>query len=230
VLENKAYAAFAAQSTVEVLVTEEYDRALRDKNPLIRTYKAIDPYGDPVEYLHEFPGVTIEQLKSLSENQAILKFISPAGKIPFTAIVNPHTGDQMEGFVGVKTAKQFIAVVKKHVDALKKEHGPGVSRKVWNAVGETEVAVDVMLGDERIADALAALAKLDSSTARQPKSVRNRVEAIRETILEDAEKRLDVLAQKKNDSKARKEAMVLARALKGTPHGEKARAVADKLK
>ena len=77
VLESGPYAKFAAENTVEMLVTEEMDRALKDKNPLIKTYKDKDPYGDPVEYLEEFPGVTIEQLRSLSNSKAI-QFIGPA--------------------------------------------------------------------------------------------------------------------------------------------------------
>ena len=232
-LESAVYAKFAAKNTVEFLVTEEMDRALKDKNPLIRTYRATDPYGDPVEYLVEFPGVTIEQLRRVSNSKAV-QFISSAKRIPYSAVVDPHTGKQMEGFVGVRTPKEFIAIVRRHAKALKAKYGDGVERKVWNDLDKGGISVDLLLGSGRIADALGVYEVLARSAARHPKVIRNRVSAIHDTILADAEKRLGKIDSqvwdKRKRSALKKEVKQLARALQDTPLEKRALELLKKLK
>jgi len=232
VLENGHYAKFAAANTVEMLVTEEMDRALAAKSARIKTYKDSDPYGDPVEYLIHFPGVTIEQLRGLS-NSAAINYIASAKKIPYTAIIDPHTLKEMEGFTGVYRPDDLIKKVKKHANTLVNKHGKGVPRKVWNNVVESEIQIDMLLGQTKIVGAMGVYTALARETFRQPTSIRNRVSAAMDTILEDAEKRLKTIekeaAQGKKD-KLKREAARLARVLKDTPLKDKADALVQKLK
>lgn len=232
-LESSVYADFAEKHSVEFLVTEELDRALRDKNRLVRTYKATDPYGDPVEYLVEFPGVTIEQLQQLSNSKAV-RYISTSGKIPYTSIVDPHTGKELEGVVGVRSVKEFIALISKHKKMLEQRYGKGVPRKVWNGVVESEIQVDMLLAQNKIFDAMGVYNYMARQAVRQPPIIRNRVSAALDSILEDAGKRIPAIAKEANDKKKRpallKEAKLLARALKETPLEEKAAALVKKLK
>ncbi len=232
VLENGSYAKFAATNTVEMLVTEEMDRALADKSARIKTYKDSDPYGDPVEYLVRFPGVTIEQLRGLS-NSAAINYIAPGNKIPYTAIVDPHTLKEMEGFTGKYQPGDLMALVKKHTKTLVNKHGKGIPRKVWNDMIESEIQIDMLLGQTKIVDAMGVYTALARETFRLPTIIRNRVSAAMDTILEDAEKRLKTIekeaAQGKKD-KLRREASRLARVLTDTPLADKARALVQKLK
>lgn len=233
VLENGNYAKFAAANTVEMLVTEEMDRALAAKSPLIKTYKTKDPYGDPVDYLVHFPGVTIEQLRSLS-NSAAINYIAPAKKIPYTAIVDPHTLKEMEAFTGVYRPDDLIKKVKKQAKVLVNKHGKGVPRKVWNNIMESEIQIDMLLGQKKIVDAMGVYTALARETFQQPKIIRNRVAAAMDTILEDAEKRLKAIekeaASRKQRHSLKREVAQLARVLRDTPLADKAKALAKKLK
>ena len=232
VLENGSYAKFAAAHTVEMLVTEEMDRALAAKNPLIKTYKTKDPYGDAVDYLVHFPGVTIDQLRSLS-NSAAINYIAAAKKIPYTAIVDPHTLKEMEAFTGVYRPDDLIQKVKKQAKVLVDKHGKGVPRKVWNNITKSEIQIDMLLGQTKIVDAMGVYTALARRTFSQPKIILNRVSSAMDTILDDAEKRLQAIekeaaAGRKNRHK--REAGQLARALKDTPLAAKANALVKRLK
>lgn len=224
-LQSAVYAKFAAENTVEFLVTEELERALKEQSPLVRTYKAKDPYGDPVEYLVEFPGVTIDRLRRLSNSKAV-RYMSRAKRIPYTAVVDPHTGKELEGFFGLRTPEEFIAIIRRQAKVLKARHGAGVGRKVWRDLTEGEIQVDMLLGGGRIVDALAVHEMLARSAVRQPEVIRNRVSAIEESILDDARKRLEKIGSQVGDKGKRpalgKEVRRLARALQGTPLRDRA--------
>lgn len=228
VLESPVYAKFAAANTVEVVVTEEMGRALREKNPLIKTYRSRDPYGDEAEYLVKFPGLTIEDLRGLSNSKAV-RFISPSRRIPYTGIIDPHTGEQMEGFTGVHTVKEMISKITRHARALKSRYGKGIERSIWKSVTKSEIRIDVLLGDRKIFEANDVYEHLARETVRQPTAIRNRVEAARESILEDAGKRLEEIGKlvdnKKQRRKLARETGLLVRVLTGTPLEKKARAL-----
>ena len=237
VLESKTYSKFAAQNTVEMLVTEEIDRALSESSPLIKTYATTDSHGDPIEYLEKFPGVSIEQLKSLSKSKAV-QFISPSRQIPYTSIVNPHTGKEIEGFNGVYQVKELIAKVQQHTKRLKKTYGDGIPRKIWNSVSESVIQIDMLLGQGKVADAMGVYTAVARETVRQPKSIKNRVEAALEGILEDAEKKIASIAEaakantaaKKSNHKVQREAARLSRALSDTKLAEQARKMLSEIK
>ena len=141
VLQNKKYLRFSAKNAVEVISMEEIERAERERPKTIATYKAKDPYGDEVEYLVEFAGLTLENLKDLSNTQAILEFME-GGKIPYTAIVDPHSGKAMQAIKGEPTVSSLTKEIKKARAALEKQHGKGVPRDQWNKLRAAETECD----------------------------------------------------------------------------------------
>jgi len=218
VLQNRTYIRFAAKNTVEVISMEELDRAVERKEH-VATYTVKTPYGDEVEQLVEFPGLTIDQLRDLSNGPAI-RYME-GGRIPYTAIVDPHDLKELEGIRGTRTARELVAAVKRHAKALETRYGPGVDRKLWNLVSEGGIAVDVHLGKDDIVQAMAVYRHLGARTVRQPDSLQRRVEAIRDTIVAVAAKRLDAL-EKASGAEASRELAALARALRDTKLEERA--------
>ena len=222
VLQNKVYGKYARKCTVEVLTMEELDRAVAEESRHIRTYRDVDAYGDDVERLVEFPGLTIDQLEGLSNSDA-LNYMQ-GNRIPYTAIVDPHTGREMEGLRGVRQAKDLIAVIEKHRKALEAAHGKGLDRKLWRTLAEGLVQIDVQLGAGEIVKALAVHRELSRTAVRQPEVVQRRLRHAQQVILDDASKRLDALEKKPDATEVR----ALARALEGTPLEERARSLLKK--
>jgi len=214
VLQNKGYIRFASENTVEVISMEELDRAVEEEKYL-ETYTVKDPYGDEVQYLVRFPGLTVEQLRALSNGPA-LEYME-GGKIPYTAIVDPHTEKQMEGVRGQIAGGDLMDLVKKHRKALDAKYGKGIDRGLWNRIAEGAVQADLKLGDGRIAEAMGLWQHLAALTVRQPEVLQRKVEAVRETVLKTAAARLDALeAEGAGKASVRKELKELARALRDT--------------
>jgi len=230
VLQNKAYIKYSKQYTVEVIAMEETDRAVEAKSTHVRTYTVKDAYGDEVKMLVEFPGLTLEQIQDLS-NGAAIDFME-GGKIPYTAIVNPHNLKEMQAFKGTRTANDLIDAIKKHVTVLKRKYGEGVDRGLWNRVSEGEVQVDMKLAGGDIVGALEVWKHFAPMTARQHEALKNRVTAMKTSALEDAAKRLDAIAKLIADGKGRKvkrELRQLSRALSDTALAARANELAAKL-
>ena len=185
VLENGKYVRFSAANAVEVICMEEIDRAVSEKSQMIATYKVKDAYGDDVQYMKEFPGLTLEELQDLSATNAILQFMD-GNRIPYTAIVDPHSGKAIEAMKGKPTVKTLTAAIARARAVLEKAHGKGVDRKLWNEIGVAEVAVDLALGKEKYTEALkrhAVIAKKfakNLSGARGP--VKSRLDAMRASV------------------------------------------------
>jgi hypothetical protein len=222
VLENKIYGKYARDNTVEVISMEELDKAVAEESRHIRTYQDQDQYGDDVARLVEFPGLTIDQLEGLSNSDA-LNYMQ-GNRIPYTAIVDPHTLKEMEGLRGVRQAKELIEVIERHRKALEAAHGKGLDRKLWRKLTEGIVQIDVQLGAGEIVKALAVHRELSRMAVRQPEVVQRRLRHAQQVILDDAGKRLEELEKKPDVGEAR----ALARALEGTPLEERARALLKK--
>jgi hypothetical protein len=225
VCENKAYIRFSRDNCVEVMCMKDIDQALAEKPKRAETYKTTDAYGDEIECFVKFPGVTVQQMKDLHEGEALNYMQGPL--MPYTAVVDPHS---LEDLVGIKrgeasTAQSFIKVISGHVRALKKKYGPGIDRKLWDFVRQGQVEIDLLLGEEKISDALRLLREMEKRSARQPEVLVRKVNASRESVLADAGERLDALEKLLaggQSSKARRELKELAELLSGTPLGERA--------
>ena len=181
VLQNKKYIKFAAKNSVEVISMEEIEKAEREKAKTIATYRVKDAYGDDVDYLIEFAGLTLKQLKDLSNTQKILSFME-GGKIPYTAIVDPYTGKAIEAMKGKPTVATLTAAITRARKALEKEHGKGVPRAAWNKLGEAEIKCDLLLAESKKAEALALYRKTAALFKRPVAAVKSRLTAMRTAI------------------------------------------------
>ena len=222
VLQNKTYLKFAAQNTVEVICMEEIDKAERDKAATFKTYKTKDAYGDDVEYMVEFDGLTVDELKGLSNTDAIVAFMD-GNKIPYTAIVDPHTGKAIEAMKGKPTVKSLSAAVVRARKVLMKEHGAGIPRKQWNALAAAEVRIDLLSIEGKFAEALQVLTKAESSFKRPSDPIKSRLVVMREVLEKDIAKFVDACATlPKRDAKTRRELAAIAKALGDTPLAKRA--------
>jgi hypothetical protein len=213
VLQNKGYLKFAAQNTVEVICMEEIDKAERDKAATFKTYKTRDAYGDEVEYLVEFDGLTVEELKGLSNTDAVVAFMD-GGKIPYTAIVDPHTGRAIEAIKGKPTVKSLSAAVLRARKVLTEAHGEGVPRKRWEALAAAEVRVDLLSIAGKYAEAWELCTKTVDGFKRPPSILKTRLETMREVLHRDIVKYVDACEkQPKRDAATRKELAAVAKAL-----------------
>jgi len=218
VLQNKHYVKYANAHAVDVLAMEEMDRALEEKSPLVKTYKAKDAYGEQQTYLAEFAGLTVEELKELSTSSGALQYLHGT-RIPFTAIVDPHTGDEMFAWTGVKSAKDYVRIIGEQERVLLEKYGEGVDRKLWNEIGRTEVRIDLLMAAGKLVDAYAAFGKLAEKSARCPEAARSRMEAMRKVLDEDARRKLEEYERRIANGEAsevRSELETLAKALSGT--------------
>jgi len=217
VLQGGVYIKYAEGHTVEVICMEEIDRALRDENRLVRTFKVTDAYGDDVHQLAELPGLTVEDLKALYDSKAF-DYVK-GNRMPYTTIVDPHTLKEMDEFQGGYSAKDLIARVQKQYDRLKANHGEGLSRTVWRQAARAQIEIDLLLAEGKLAKALSVYRQLAKETLGAPKPLPGRVAASLEVILDDAGKRLDLIERRigaGESSKIKNELRTLQRALAGT--------------
>ena len=215
-LENKKYIRFSSANAVEVICMEEIDRAVSEKSHMIATYKAKDGYGDEIAYMNEFPGLTFKELQDLSTTNAIVAFMD-GNKIPYTAIVDPHSGKAIEAMKGKPTVKSLTAAIARARAQLEKEHGKGVDRKLWNEIGKSETAADIALGNEKYVDALKQHAAIAKKFPRARGPVKGRLDAMRASIEKDVSKYLDDLESKGDVSKKNAALKKLASALGDGP-------------
>jgi hypothetical protein len=110
------------------------------------------------------------------------------------------------------------------VKALKAKHGPGVDARTWEFVADAQVRVDLLLGEGKLAEAVALWQEMEQRTARSHETVRRKAEATRDVVLEDAARRLDEIEAQ--GAAGRAEAARLAKLLESTPLAERAAALA----
>ena len=127
---------------------EEIDRAVGEKNRLVRTLRLADAYGDEVEHLVELPGLTVDDLRSLRNSDA--EDYVKGNRMPYTTIVDPHTLKAMDEFQGGYSAKELMERVRRQFDKLKATHGAGLDRKVWRDAARAQVEIDLLLGEEKL--------------------------------------------------------------------------------
>ena len=106
VLQNKKYIKFADENTVEVIALGRLQEGIDKKDRKAETYE--DKKTGAV-YLVEFPGLTVEQMLALATSKA--GSYNNTGKIPYTAIVNPHNEEEMSYLPGGISGKQLMEAV-----------------------------------------------------------------------------------------------------------------------
>jgi len=219
VLQNKKYIKFAAENTVEVMALGRLDEGIQKNDRKAATYKA----KDGTEYLVEFPNLTVDDIKRMRSSKA--GSYNNTGKIPYTAIVDPHTLAEMENIKGGYSGKTLMEIVKVHQKTLAEEHGKSLSRKVLTKVRKQQAEIEKELEKESFSKALAAMAKLEKSVAKQPAALVEMVGKTKAGVIEACGKKLDALEAligRGAKGEAAKELGSLVRALKGTSLEERA--------
>jgi hypothetical protein len=228
VLKNKKYIAFADENTVEVISLQDLDKGMEKNDRRAATYKEKGANGQERECLVEWAGLTVEEINALHGSKA--GTYNNTGSIPYTAIVDPHTLEQMDkisGGYGAGTLMEMVTAARKE---LEKQHGKGVSRKSLNKVRDADREIREELDKGNLAKALADSAALEKKVAKESAAVVDLAGKTRATVLEAAGKQLDeieAMIARGEKAGAAKQLGPLARALKGTTLEERALALLE---
>jgi hypothetical protein len=216
VMCNKKYIDFAQDNTVEVIALQRLEEGIEKKDKKAQTYEA-KVGGKTVEYLCEFPGLTVAEMLALNSSKA--SSYNDTGGIPYTCLVNPHNLEQITSWKGGgASAGTIMDAVTEAKKALVKEHGKGVSRKDVKALSDAENAATARVEKADYAAALDALAKVASKAEKWPESLKTRLEAAKTKVVEEATKALDAIeaAKAEDAAKAKKDLAAISPKLRGT--------------
>lgn len=212
---------------------KDIEQALKEKPAHGKTYKTKDPYGDEIECFECCPGVTVKQMLLLHEGKPLEYMKGPL--MPYTAVVDPHSLADLGGIQRgeATSADAFIAVISKHAKALEEKHGKGVDAKLWEWLLDAQTRLDLLLGEEKLPDALALVEEMQKRTAREHEAAKRKAAAAREAVMSDAAALLDELEARiegGRGAEARADALRLAKLLKGTDLADRASAIEAKTK
>ncbi len=223
VMCNKKYIDFANENTVEVISLDRLGEGIDKKDKKAETYEAkVD--GQVVNYLVEFPGLTVDDMKALRDSKA--SSYNNSGGIPYTCLVNPHTLEEITSWKGgsasAGTIQEAIVEAKK---ALVKEHGKGASRKDVKALAEAAKDADTKAKKGEFAAAIEALAKLNAKSEKWADCLKDELKADKQKVIDAAQAALDKIAETKatDAEKAKKDLAALSPKLRGTGLEEKAK-------
>lgn len=189
VLQNDDYIEFAEENTVEVMALGRLQEGVEKGDRKAEQYDAEDENGQPVKYMVEFPNLTLEEMYALDRSKA--GTYNQTGKIPYTAIVNPHTEEEMKGLSGGQSAKGLMEIVSELKKKLEAEHGPSLSRKDVRAVEECKKECNALLADKGAGKALAQLAKDAKKLEKKGERIAAMVEEYLKELLAKAGEELD---------------------------------------
>jgi len=230
VLQNKKYIKFADDNTVEVMVLSRLDEGIEKEDKRAATYKGKDENGNEIELLVGYPNLTVEDIKGMLSTKA--GSYNNTGKIPYTAIVNPHTLEEMENIKGGYGAGTLVDLVKEKKKELEKEHGKSISRKDLEKVKKSSAEIHEMIDAGDLTRALSDCAKLEKSVAKSPAllEMAGKVAADVQTACAKQLDELEAQIARGETKDAAKELGPLARALKGTPLEERANTLLEQTK
>lgn len=215
---DKAYIEFAFENTVEVLSLDRLQEGVDKKEERAATYDAKEG-GKPVKYLVEFPGLTIDDVLALRGSKA--SSYNKSGGLPYTALIDPFTEDELKNWKGGGIAtSEIMDAVQAARTTLQKAHGKGKPRPELKILGDAEAtsAAKVKAGD--FAGALDAFA---TATKKADKDgwatlLKDRITKGREAAIAAAAEALDKIeADKATDPvKAKKDLAMMMSRLRGT--------------
>src|SRR5690606_35768296 len=124
---------------------------------------------DGRQYLVEYPNLTVEEMLALNSSKA--SSFNDTGKIPFTAVVDPHTLKEMHRWSGGTSASTIIDLVKEKTKELREAHGEGIDRRTLQQFEEAveESRTEVAAGE--FAKALTAIEKASSKSEDWPQEL-----------------------------------------------------------
>lgn len=228
VMCNKKYIEFAKENTVEVIALQRLDEGVEQKEKKAETYEAkVD--GKTVEYLCEFPGMTVEDMLGLLKGKA--NTFNKTGKIPYTCLVNPWTEEEVKGWASSTSTGAIQEAVLELRKELTKEHGKGVSRKDLGAIADAEREAKARAEKGDFAGGLERLARLDARASKWSEPLKVKLADAKTGIIEAASAALAAIEEKKETdaAAAKKELAAIAGKLKGTGLEEKAKTLLGSL-
>lgn len=188
-LQNEKYIAFADDNSVEVLALGDLDKGMGNpKDRRNEQYDAKDDSGNPVRYLKEFAGCTVEQLNGLNSSQA--NQYNKTGHIPYVSIVNPYDQKEMKSMPGGAAAGGLMDAVTEAKAQLNKEHGPSLKRSTLKKFKAGVKAVEDQIS-KGAAKALADLRKLQTSISKEGEALKTEAGKLEEKVLDAAKADLD---------------------------------------
>lgn len=229
VLQNEKYIKFANENTVEVMVLGSLEKGIEKQDKKAETYtKKVN--GQDVEYLVEFPNLTVQDIEAVKKSKA--GTFNDSGAIPFTVVVDPHTEAVLWRHVGGFGSGTLMDAVKEARKELDKAHGKGLSRKTLSDLAAAEAASAAALAEGEFAAALAALAKVEKDAKDWPQTLQARVARSRQAVIAAAEKALGHIEASAADDPAQagRDLSRLTARLRGTGLEERARELMELLK
>ena len=230
-LQNEKYIEFANDNTVEVIAMSRLQEGIDKKDRKAETYDAKDEKGNPVKYLKEFAGMTVEQILGLDSSPA--GQYNKTGKIPYVAIVDPFTLQEIKKQPGGFAAGGLMDAVIEAKAKLNKEHGPSVKRSSLKKFEAGAKAVEATLEKGGAAKALADFAKLEASVAKEPEALQLKAKALKEKLVEASVADLDkaeALIGSGDLKGATSILKPLVSGLKGTDHEARVKELLEKAK
>ena len=189
VLQNEDYIKFADASTVEVMSLGRLDEGIKENDKRAATYDAVDKDGNPVKYLVEWPGLTVEDIEGMRRTKA--GQYNNTGKIPYTAFVNPHTEEEISNIKGGSSAGKIMEEVANASKLLVEQHGPSLARTDVRAVDALSAECNEILGKKGAGKALSHLNAKSKKLLKKGRRVEELVNGVRENLLAKAGEELD---------------------------------------
>ncbi len=188
VLQNKKYVSSSKKNSVEVLALGSLEKGIANEDPKAETYTAKNELGETVEYMKSWPGLTAADIISLSKSKA--RTYNKSGYIPYTAIVNPHTLEEMSHYQGGQSSNTLIKGVAQARRLLKKSHGEGISRKDMAVIEESVASSEKLTKEMNFGKALTDLTKAVKGK-KLPEMLTEKIERARERVIMEAEAELE---------------------------------------
>ena len=192
VLQSKDYIRFARKHTVDVIVVSGLSVAVERKDRRARTFKG-ERDGEKVELMSSWPSLTLEEMLDLSRGPATS--FNKSGQIPFTGVIDPHTGEVLHDFRGQRQLKKLMAELKEVREALVEEHGEGVTRDELDALSRAIASARELAAEGEYGKALTTLLGAAERFQEWPAELRERVTRVRAEILGAASAALDEIEQ-----------------------------------
>jgi hypothetical protein len=221
VLANPDYIAFAREKAVDVLCLSRLEEGMAEGAPRAATLARMRD-GRRVRCLAEFPDLTPREALMLRRSPAAV--YNRTGMVPYTAIVDPYSLQEVRGFSGFTNVRVIMDAAEAAGRTLELSHGKGFCARTWCGVVDTieeawkkadrgEYGAAVKLIDARAAD-----------DGDWPHEVRQKLETTRREVLHDAERRLSALraTSRTDPGKAHKDLEGLLPHLDGTGLEDKA--------